>query len=309
MRRLARRHHGVTRALLICGSYAAWILLFRLLILTFVTYFVMSSAGGPGGRRFEEVNEAFGGAEIGIISLAALSYVVLALALNPLASRSLWSALVSILSPARLERRFLPGFAKGSILGLGMIFAFLLSGSHRYLGFFIQSEALGFALGGVALRVLGLFALAYFEEFIFREKILRSLRPAARPLWTATFVSTLYCGIKLLQFDLGIMHLLTLFLASFLLTRRALTEDDFGWGAGYWTALLVVFNPLLSLPVLGTDFSGAFLVKYQAAAGELADSGGGTLRLLTGGAGGPLSAIALQALLILDILRPKLGLR
>jgi hypothetical protein len=73
-------------------------------------------------------------------------------------------------------------------------------------------------------------------------------------------------------------------------------------GAGFWAALLVVFHPLLGLPVFGNDFSGLFLVKYQALPGEQ-EGTISTLRFLSGGPGGPISAFALQLLLLLDIAR------
>ncbi|MCM2323524.1 MAG: hypothetical protein NDJ90_09710 [Oligoflexia bacterium] len=313
LRLLARRHQGITRALLICGSYAAWIVFFRLLVLTFITYFVMSSPGT--GRRFEEVSEAFGSAELAVMGLGSFLYVVLALALNPLASRSLKTAFLGILSARRIESQFLPGFTHGAILASGIVLAFVLSGSHRYLGFFIHSAATGFAIGSVLLRSLGLLLLACCEEFLFRQKILESLRSPdptgdgrrlTQDLTVATLVSILYCAIKALQFDFGLMHLITLFLVSFHLSLRALSQEDFGWGAGYWAALLLLFHPVLSLPIFGSEFSGTLLVKYQASLTETGETGGSTMRFLTGGAGGPLSAFVLQILLIFDILRAKI---
>ena len=117
---------------------------------------------------------------------------------------------------------------------------------------------------------------------------------------TAGVVAILYCGVKLLQFDLGVMQLFTLFLISLTLSVQSFVDGDFGRGAGFWAALLVVFQPLLSLPALGGDFTGIVLIKFQPATNDSADS---LARLLTGGAGGPLSSIALQLLLVLDIVR------
>ena len=110
-----------------------------------------------------------------------------------------------------------------------------------------------------------------------------------------------YCGIKVIQFDLGLMHLMTLFLLSLTLAARTWTDQDFVRGAGFWAGLLIVFHPLLSLPVLGDDFSGVLLIKYQAAAEVLADGESSTFRFLTGGAGGPLSSFALQLVLLLSV--------
>ena len=83
--------------------------------------------------------------------------------------------------------------------------------------------------------------------------------------------------------------------------------------AGFWSALLIVFQPILSLPILGHDFSGWVLIKYQAIVPEAASDSfniiepastyGDTIRFITGGAGGPLASFAFQLLLIFDILR------
>jgi len=75
----------------------------------------------------------------------------------------------------------------------------------------------------------------------------------------------------------------------------------------------VVFQPLLGLPVFGSEFSGILLLKYQATlgnsglvggvAGNLTSSNIGSLQFLTGGFGGPLSSFAFQFLLLLEIVR------
>ncbi|MFK5282838.1 hypothetical protein ACI3PL_25055, partial [Lacticaseibacillus paracasei] len=58
-----------------------------------------------------------------------------------------------------------------------------------------------------------------------------------------------------------------------------------------------------SLPALGGDFSGVFLIKYQP------NEPSELIRVLTGGAGGPLSGLILQALIAADGVRCLLELR
>jgi hypothetical protein len=98
------------------------------------------------------------------------------------------------------------------------------------------------------------------------------------------------------------MHLVTLFLASLALFTRSISEGDFTRGAGFWAAILIVFHPLLSLPILGNEFSGALLIKYESVASAV-DTASATHRFLTGGLGGPISSFAFQLVLILDIVR------
>lgn len=289
------------RALGYVAAYSAWILAFRLLVLTFLTYFLMASGRRP---RFEDISEAFGANELTVMGLGALLFVALLRALHPVTT----TTTAEIFTPARFEKYFLPGFAHGATLAAGVTLAFVLSGHYRYLGSFIPFEEAPLAGLTVLVRILALGVFAYCEEFIFRHKISRYLMEQlgvakstqlAGRLVTASVVAVLYCGIKLLQFDLGVMQLGTLFLVSIALSFRTFGDKDFGRGAGFWAAMLIVFQALLSLPALGGDFAGIILIKYQAPLSS--STGDDAARLLTGGVGGPLSSLALQMLLALDI--------
>jgi len=149
------------------------------------------------------------------------------------------------------------------------------------------------------------------EEILFRHDILTRFAGRLPRLAAITATSVLYCAVKRLQFDLGIMQLWTLFLVSTVLGLKALKEGGYHHGAGFWSALLVLFHALLGLPVFGNEFAGLLLIKY---AGPLGETGhwfraiweGTDMRttvFLTGGLGGPLSSFALQFLLFLQILR------
>jgi hypothetical protein len=95
------------------------------------------------------------------------------------------------------------------------------------------------------------------------------------------------------------MHLITLFLISMALGVRSISEGEFARGAGVWAGLLVVFHPLVSLPVFGNDVQGVVLIKYQ----ESAESVSEAFRMLTGGAGGPLSSVALQVFFLAEVIQ------
>lgn len=297
------------RALGYVAAYSAWVLAFRLLVLTFLTYFLMASGRRP---RFEDISEAFGANELTVMGLGALLFVALLRALHPVTT----TTLPEIFTPARFEKYFLPGFIHGATLAAGVTLAFVLSGHYRYLGSFIPFEEAPLAGLTVLVRILALGVFAYCEEFIFRHKISRYLLQQlgvvkstqfAGHLVTASVVAVLYCGIKLLQFDLGVMQLGTLFLVSITLSVRSFADNDFNRGAGFWAAMLIVFQALLSLPALGGDFAGIILIKYQNSLS--ANTGDEAARLLTGGVGGPLSSLALQMLLALDIARGLLRYR
>lgn len=244
-----------------------------------------------------------------MVSICALIFTLFIPLLNPLSSTSFRE----IFTPDRFEKRFLTGFSQGAVFACAVILAFLMSGTYRYLGFFIQIEDTSFALSNVVLRSLSLGSLIYCEEFLFRNKLLNYFKIGlenALPdsfttqLWGAVLLSVTYCGVKSLQFDLGWMHLLTLFLVSMSLSLRTLRTGDFTDGAGFWSALLILIHPLLSLPILGNDFSGLILVKYQSAIPSNSPTTlGNLLRVFSGGQGGPLSSLALQLLFLVDVTR------
>lgn len=277
------------------SAYALWVLIFKLLTLSFITYFTISPTS-----HFQDISDAFSSNEVSLMGLSAFIFISLLHGLNPMTSTSL----AEIITRERIERSFLPGFVQGAFFAGGMILAFLLSGVYRYLGYFIQLNEAPLELANVVLRMASLGALAYCEEFIFRHKLPRLLRSHLPELVMAHGISVAYCIIKLLQFNLGIMHLVSLYLVSLSLFYRGKNEGQFSKGAGFWAAILVVFQPLLSLPIFGNDFSGILLVKYQSLFGAgfgAATSSGPAIRLITGGTGGPVSGLAFQLLLILDI--------
>jgi hypothetical protein len=263
--------------------------LYRLLVLTFVTYFLMAS-----NAKFQDISDAYGSNEIVIIGIGSFLFILFLRFLHPLTS----TTTDEIFTPQRFEKRFVPGFLHGAVLAVFVAAAFLLSGLYRYLGFYIQFEEAPLALVGILLRVAALFALAYCEEFIFRYKVMFALRREVPDLYAAGLTALLYCGVKLLQFDLSWMQLITLFLISFALSIRTISDGDFMRGAGYWAGLLIVLHPFLSLPILGNEFQGILIIKYQ---GDI--EAAGTSRFLTGGIGGPLSSFALQLLFLIDVLQ------
>ena len=319
---IRRRHAPLTRAALTIAVYCAWIFAFRLVALSLITYFVISAGQFP---RFEDVSDAAAATELTVMGLCAFLFVAGIRAMAPITKTSAEDVL-GPLKPHQLERSYVPGFARGAVIATGIVVALLLSGVDRYLGFFVQFEGTTIAIVSIVLRILALFALVYCEEFLFRKKVqprlvdwiqgipgLRRLDRStshgrlSQDLLVAGTTGILFCAVKWLQFDLGFMHLLTLFILSMSLGVRSLENGDFARGAGFWSAILIVFHPLLSLPVLGSDFSGVFLIKYSAGTAGLTDFDSDTMRFLSGGAGGPLSGFALQLILGFDLLRTVLG--
>jgi branched-subunit amino acid transport protein AzlD len=290
------RYNWLIRGLAFFSLYAIWILGFRLLTLTIITFFSIAPTA-----RFQDISEAFGSNEISLMGLSAFLFVGLLYWLNPLNN----SSLRELITRDRIEKKFLPGFIRGAIFAGGIVFLFVLIGVYRYLGYFIQFDEAPLELANVFLRMAALGILAYCEEYIFHSKLIQQLQGRMPDLGMAILIASLYSGIKILQFDLGLMQLVTLFLISICLFYRSnrnsnqnSNNDEFALGAGFWAAMLIVFQPVLSLPLFGNDFSGLLLIRYNSL-----DPFIPFLRILSGGAGGPLSSFAFQLVLILDISR------
>ena len=71
----AKTKPALVRVSILFGAYAFWVLLFRLIAMTFVIYFLTRTSGKQ--VLFEEVNETFGAHELSIIGFGAAAFVLL----------------------------------------------------------------------------------------------------------------------------------------------------------------------------------------------------------------------------------------
>ena len=209
--------------------------------------------------------------------------------------------LEDIFSRKRIEREFFPGFLQGTLLGGALILIYILTGTMRSLGSQIQLGEAPLRIATILFRMTVLCVFAYAESWIFFHQIPKQVKRRLPELVLANGLAVLYCGIKVLQFDLDGMQVVTLYLVAILLFYRMRQEDSFARGAGYWAGLLVLFSPLLSLPLFGNEFQGILWLKVQIPILENKYT-----HVLTGGVGGPISSFALQLLLIMTLSRSML---
>src|SRR4051812_4291921 len=162
LKRRVGRFHWLFKPLSFTAFYGLWVLSFRLLTLTIITYYTISSTS-----HFQDISDAFSSNEVTLISLSAVLFVGLLCSLSPLTS----TPLSYVVSQERIERGFLPGFIKGALLSGALVLLFSLTGVYRYLGYYIQFNEAPIELVNALLRMVALCAFAYFEEFLFHEKI------------------------------------------------------------------------------------------------------------------------------------------
>lgn len=299
--------------LLLFIGYLSWSFCFRLIVLTLVTYALMSSQS-----RLEDIGETFRANEVLMSTVSSVGFVALLILLYPLTS----THASDLLRLRTFKTHFSPGLVRGLILGLGLVLAFTLPGFYQYLGFFVQSDETLFAGVNVGLKMLVIITFVYSEEFLFRQKMLGYIRHRFSAFAAVCLTGCLYCAVKWYQFDLSFAQMFTLFLISLVLGLKALTDQSFYYGAGFWAGLLIAFHPVSGLSIYGNDFSGIFFLKYQndftPALGEASAALQSSFfavqnlgnkvdpqiaQLLTGGMEGPLASIALQTLLAFQVIR------
>ena len=288
---------GILKSAIALGTLGAWTAFFRLLAMTLVTAMLISP-----DTRFSQITDAFASIELIVSGLGMLTLIILSRALNPLAH----PRYDDLISTWRFEKRFLPGFAVGGALALIWTLALVAGGTANWVGSNLSYEDAALTLTNTTLRTLAILFLVWCDEFFFRNSIQAPLQKSLRTEWAVLVTAIAFSTTKLIQFDLGRAQWLTLTLVSLNLGLRNLKDGDFGRPAGIWTGFLVLLHPVLSLPVLGNDIQGLFLVKTfsapinpQVGAPTLLDPSS-LGRWISGGLGGPLSSPALQLLILLD---------
>jgi hypothetical protein len=271
------------------GVLAIWSLFFRLIALTLIASLLISPE-----TRFAQISDAFASIELIVAGLGMLFFIALGRALRPLSH----PRLDDLISPWRLEKKYLPGLAWGALIGILWTSATLIGGTAEWVGTNLSYDEAALTLTNTTLRTLSILVLVWCDEHFFRVSIQGRLQRALPARWSILSAALAFSTLKLLQFELGLSQWLTLFLLSCNLGARSIKDGDFGKGAGLWSGFLLVIHPLLSLPVLGNDIQGIFMVKIMTpgATPQALD----LHRWISGGIGGPLSSPALQLLLLLD---------
>lgn len=277
------------RALILVVSYLTWNTAFHLVVLSLMVYFM-----GRSGATFGEISETTTKNQILVVGLSSLSFIILLTQVNPIAAVSR----TEIITGHLIENQFYPAFLRGAVFACVFAFVGLAAGYYQYVGFFVQSDAPAIAFFGLLFRALSILFMVYIDEFIFRGRFVGRLRDSTHPL-RIIFISALFYSLsKSMLFHLGLAHLLTLALLGTALSLRSYLHRNFAQGAGLIAGFLIITHCAFSLPIFGNETQGMILLRYDIRL----DIEAPTIRFLTGGLGGPLSSVAFQALLLLDIL-------
>ena len=275
---------ALRRSLRFLFIYLAWIVVWKMLILTVLTYFLVRS-----GAPFREISDTFANNQIAFYGLGSGIFLLFLLQMNPLAivTRS------EVLNPYEFSQNFLPALLRGGIIALLLMFPFVLVGSHEFVGILIQDENVFYSLFTILIRFASLLLLVYCEEFIFRYQWFQMGQHQVAPFVSIALSASLYALSKSIQFHLGVSQVLTVLLVGLYLGLRALDTLNFSRGAGLWSGFLLFSHIVLSTPLFGNESQGLFFFRYNSHRDWNADWS----RILTGGNAGPLSSLALQLVL------------
>jgi hypothetical protein len=278
------------RALALALAYLSWNAAFRLLVLSVMTYFMARS-----GSAFGEISETSNTNLILVCGVASLSFLFVLTQLNPIAtvSRS------EIITGHLIEHRFYPAFLRGAVFACVFAFVGLAGGYYHYVGFFVQSDAPAIAVLGLAFRAVSILLMVYVDEFIFRSRFMIHIRDGSHPVRTIVLCALFYTLSKSLEFHLGWAHQVTLALLGTALSLRSYLHRNFAEGAGLLAGFLMIAHCAFSLPIFGNESQGIILLRYDFRL----DVDAPTIRFLTGGLGGPLSSVVIQAVILGDIIR------
>ena len=297
LKALFYRSPWLFQALRFMLSYGAWILLLRFIYVSIVTYFNISPQS-----RLQDISDSIYNYSLSMSGASTLIFILLLASLRPLTRFNFQD----FYQPKILERHWLLGFFRGTLVCGVLIFFFILAGYYRLIGFYLHPTEAPLEFAQTLLRVLSILILTYSEGYLFFIKLPEYLHskmppkvPPKIPPWISSlWIALFYCLTKYLQFDLSLTHTACFFSIALSLYSRALNSGHFYEGTGFFSAVLIIFNPLLSLPIFGSDHFGILILKP-----ELTLTQDLSPHWITGGLKGPLCSPILQIFFIFDFIR------
>jgi membrane protease YdiL (CAAX protease family) len=272
-------------------AYAIAVEAAHLLLITTVTSFVLL-AGRNGLELSNVVNEISSQYTFLAYALAAL-LVALTLFFT---DRALYRKTAFWTSESKkawhLERQSKQEFFRGASTGL-LTIAILLVLLHAanqisFLGVFITSTFGTPVFPLFLVDTLALIVIIFSEEYIFRQKIMRSLQLHMSNAHANVLTSLLYILLKLLQFELEWIDVLNLFLLNLILGFFSFKSGRFHRGLGFLLVFFVGIHLFAGMPLWQHISPSVFLFKHVSKASVY----------LSGGDAGPMASVGMLSILI-----------
>ncbi len=291
---IKQRSRSLSRACALFGGYlfAQWAV--SLVVLTLAAFVVARS-----GESVHRVADFIFTNKVPIHSLAAILFVLLLHQLYPLTDTRL---------PAVFKRNFSPyHFLQGLILGLVLVVGGLLGGHFSWLGFYMHFDEIVINFASTVLFCLGLFTFVVFEEYLMRAIVEPQLRRFGSSILLYVASSAIFVGLKLFQFELTSFEILNFALLNLVFSTIARKDRSHMSSATLAATFLFTLHTLFSLPFLGQDMPGIFLLR----AVEIENASGVRSLgvLLSGGTQGPENSLLLTVLLGVYLALPWMRMR
>ena len=273
-------------------AYLTWIVIFKFLSLSLITYFFVVLTS-PNSVELKEISETLNLFEIPILGLASFLFVVF---LDGFKTK--YNA--KNLTPSFTKERtnFFLGFLRGLFFATSFVLFCIFTNHYQYEGSFYYLFNTPLFFITFVFQIIGVGLLCYCEETLFRKKILLSFSNSISFLPKIIFCSVFFCLIKVIQFDLQFLQVLTLFLVSVLLSIKSFNNSTFDFNTGLLCGLIICWSTLFGLPVFNTDFSGILPITINH---DIVSPSGieDYYSFLSGGKHGPLSSNLLQLTMII----------
>ncbi len=282
---MERKSSTLWSAIIFLTSYGLWCFFFRIVFKTLITYFSRSA-----DSALHDIADSFASSGLIVAALSSASFLWFTLQMSSLqGGAQKWSQLFQWHEFKTQLPQVIRGGLQGGLLALGLIAVLIVNGDYVYLGGFVQMNEPVYGIAALAIRTLALLCMVACEEVLFARIALSPTLKDSHWLMQAFIGGISYAGIKAIQFDIGVMQGLTLFLLGAIgfLMLQSQPSRHFG----FLTGLLGMFHLCMGQPIFGSNFNGLFLFRVT-------ESESVFKVFFTGGLGGPLSSFALQVLLL-----------
>ncbi len=267
------------RAALFLLAYWGWLFAAHLLGISLVTYGMMDAS-----PRFNEIADLYFNNYWTVQGWAALLFYLFNFGLT-VGRQAHWPEL----SQRNLVHRALPQLMKASVASAAWVLLTFWITPSQFLGPGFSFEGGVWAAFSCLLRAGAWVGWAVGEEWVFRKVLLdrakRLFAGRGGDLAAIATVTALWILTRSWHQHLGINQTLTLILAGLALGLHAVRGGSYLAGAAMLGGAAMVFQVIFSLPVLGHEFTGFWIIKYRS---------DHLLHFVSGGAGGPLSSSVIQ---------------
>ncbi len=303
---------GILSLALEVVPYIVWIEFMRLVFLSILTYLLSGKKTG-----FQEINDIASATQLPVLAVSALIYATIRRFRSKDTNQEFFKALRGGLTP------FLKGMLRAITLSLIFLYISTLTGHSKFFGTYFEVDDFVWLLIGTAIRIFSVITLVLIEEYLFRFIFFQKARELLNVKAAIAVTTLFYVVAKGAQFSIGPNQVLTLMLFSLFLCLWVIEKESFVRGAGYLAGWILVVHILFSLPIMGIEQNGVWIIKAITPISSVADAGSLDFftqswfslesmnnlifRLVTGGPGGPFSSITVQAILAAELI--FIGLR